>query len=450
MKRATQAGIQVISGGDILERGFEVSRRLWNATWWSMFGYNQRLRRTRGDSWETFKRLRSKDRYPGFVGLQKAMQDYWAYRDLADRCASYTIKDFDIACRSWFSNLRANPNARPPRATKKGRTIAFEVGRNAKPVGDWTYKLTVLGGHIPERHAIVRVRVRKGIKMAGIKLLRVQPDGVVSLIRDVDDVTEAPGRGVAALDLGLVNLGALAFDNGESILYSGRALLDVQRLAEKRAAKCKPSGWQPGKKHLPTSERSKAYKNRATNITALALHNFTTSVIRECIQRRVGVLLVGNLTGIREGKDFGKTTNQKMHRWAQGRVRELLRWKGEDAGIEVREISEAYTSQTCAVCGTVRKASRVERGLYACPDCGTVINADVNGAFNMLQKVSPGISILGVGSDLPGPPSTALEAGSRRTGTVVAKHPSLVAKFDLRDWRVVMTRQVVSEQRLQH
>lgn len=454
IRRAVQSGIEVQHGDDILFAGFQTARRLWNATWWAMFGYNERLRRTRGDSWDAFKRLRSKAPYPGFIGMQKGMQEHWAYRDLADRCASYTIKDFDIACRSWFSNLRSNPDARPPKPTKEGRTLTFEIGRNAKPIGDWTYKLTVLGGHIPERHVVVKVRVRKGVKMAEIKLLRIKTDSVrgryeCSLIA-VHEKAQSANSAIAALDLGIINLGALAFENGESILYNGRMLLDVQRRFEMLASKCKPSGWEPGKSKLPTSAREKAYKNKASNTIALAVHNFTTSVIRECVKRKIGLLLVGDLTGIRDGKDFGNKTNQKLHRWAQGRIREQLRWKGEDVGIEVREISEAYTSQTCSVCGTVRKASRVKRGLYACPDCGTVINADVNGAFNMLKKVSPGVSILGVGADLPGPPSTVLGTGNRRTDMLVAKHPVFVARFDLRDWRVVMTQQVVSEQRLQH
>lgn len=63
-------------------------------------------------------------------------------------------------------------------------------------------------------------------------------------------------------------------------------------------------------------------------------------------------------------------------------------------GIEV-EIAgqymyyESYTSQTCSRCGTVDKTNRVYRGLYVCKECGVVINADVNGALNILKKVSP-------------------------------------------------------------
>jgi len=36
-----------------------------------------------------------------------------------------------------------------------------------------------------------------------------------------------------------------------------------------------------------------------------------------------------------------------------------------------------------------QEKNRVYRGLYVCKNCGTVINADVNGAVNILRRVSP-------------------------------------------------------------
>ena len=51
---------------------------------------------------------------------------------------------------------------------------------------------------------------------------------------------------------------------------------------------------------------------------------------------------------------------------------------------------EDYTSQTCCMCGTICKSNRVHRGLYVCKQCGAVINADVNGAINILKRYLPG------------------------------------------------------------
>ena len=65
-------------------------------------------------------------------------------------------------------------------------------------------------------------------------------------------------------------------------------------------------------------------------------------------------------------------------------------------GITVEEVSERDTSKSCSCCGRKRDANRVERGLYVCVECGTVANADVNGAENIRQKVSPSSPTLSV------------------------------------------------------
>jgi len=103
---------------------------------------------------------------------------------------------------------------------------------------------------------------------------------------------------------------------------------------------------------------------------------------------------VGDLSGIREdddtnkSKNWGKHGNLDLHSWAFDRFTDLLEYKAEMEGITVEEASEEDTSKSCSCCGRKRDANRVERGLYVCDDCGTVANADVNGAENIRQKVS--------------------------------------------------------------
>lgn len=450
MQRSITASVSTDKAGTTaLETGFDTSRRLWNYVWWLTYGYNEKLRKQRGDSWETYKRLKpkGKDAYPGKFDILTALKDHWAYCNLADRCASYTVADFDIAQKSFWSNLKRNPNAKPPRPTKQGRTLTFEVGRNAKALGEWRYRLTVLGGHIKDRHAIVQVHVRPGVKMADVHMLRVTPTSIkgryqVSLLtkKEAQAIT---GDKLAALDLGIVNMGVLAIQQCQSVLYSGKHLLDVQRLGDKRGAACKPSGYTGKEARLPMSQRNKDYLSLGSNTTALGVHNFTTDVIRECVAAGVSTLAVGALTGIRENKDFGNAGNQKFHRWWQGRAREQLKWKGQEYGIEVVEISEAYTSQTCSCCGIINKGNRVTRGLYKCSNCGALLNADENGALNMLKRVK-GIAVgaktaKGVEGDLSTLPSPVPE---RKQGRESAKSSVETKKlrvkcFDLRSMALV-------------
>jgi IS605 OrfB family transposase len=341
--------------------------------------------------------------------------------------------------RSWFSNLKSNPKARPPRYARDPRQLTFEVGRNAKPLGDWTYRLTVLGGHIPVRYVIVKIHVQPGIKMRDVKLIRVQPGGTGTIVYYTLQAT-SPGDVAAGIDLGIVNIAAVAFQDGESILYSGKAILDGDRHYQKRAKRCKPSNWYKGMKQERQSPRNKAYRRKAGHVRRLAMHNVTRSIIDECVRRGVGTIVVGDLKGIRENKDHGKAGNQKLHAWATAEMLRQLKYKAEEVGIEVITVSERNTSKTCHRCGVVGR--RVERGNFVCRDCGIEINADINGAFNILNKVSPAPAYagVGVGGVLPAPPSPTATTSGTGKARLTQISPTFAAKFDLRNWSIAQTR----------
>lgn len=106
--------------------------------------------------------------------------------------------------------------------------------------------------------------------------------------------------------------------------------------------------------------------------------------------------MIGELNKGITNIDIGKQNNQKLHQMPYGKFLNALKYKAKERGIQIIQIDEAYTSQTCSNCDTVDKTNRVHRGLYVCKTCGTVLNADVNGALNILKKVSPS-SVNGVG-----------------------------------------------------
>jgi putative transposase len=51
----------------------------------------------------------------------------------------------------------------------------------------------------------------------------------------------------------------------------------------------------------------------------------------------------------------------------------------------VVERDEAWSSKKCSLCGDAHKNGRIKRGLFKCPRTGKVINADLNGAINILH-----------------------------------------------------------------
>ena len=96
----------------------------------------------------------------------------------------------------------------------------------------------------------------------------------------------------------------------------------------------------------------------------------------------LGTIVLGDLTGIRQNIDYGKRANQKLHQWAFSKITSLITYKAKEVGITVRQIGEAYTSQTCPKCGNRKKPANRN---YTCK-CGFKYHRDGVGAINIRQK----------------------------------------------------------------
>jgi putative transposase len=102
-------------------------------------------------------------------------------------------------------------------------------------------------------------------------------------------------------------------------------------------------------------------------------------------EKGVGKLYVGDLNGVRRQPNHGRRVDQKVHNfWAYDLIWKRLMELGEEYGISVSKVCERDTSRMCCLCGK-RHGSRVNRGLMVCPEVHRSVNADVNGAMNLLK-----------------------------------------------------------------
>ncbi|MDR3584286.1 MAG: transposase, partial [Desulfosporosinus sp.] len=147
-----------------------------------------------------------------------------------------------------------------------------------------------------------------------------------------------------------------------------------------------------GVKYPKQSKRVTALFEKRRKQVHHLLHTMSRAVINRARAHGVDTIVIGDLTGIREEKNFGVKTNQRFHKWPFRKMAQLIRYKAALVGMTVVSLTEEYTSQTCSVCkdlpskDNARKANRIHRGLYVCKDCGTVMNADINGAGNIAKK----------------------------------------------------------------
>jgi len=201
----------------------------------------------------------------------------------------------------------------------------------------------------------------------------------------------------ASIDLGICNLATCVIEgNDKAYVYSGRAVLSDWRYWTKRIASCestlKKTNQRDSSKHL-----SRLYRTRRQR-----LNHAVKAMLRDLYERLeapgVTDLIVGDLKHIRDNANHGKVGNQKLHNfWPFRQIRERIRELGEEYGIRVRFKSERGTSKRCSLCGEQHKNGRMNRGLYHCKTHSIRMNADVNGAYNILY----GRKVAAVGGSRP-------------------------------------------------
>ncbi|MBS7614824.1 transposase [Candidatus Bathyarchaeota archaeon] len=134
------------------------------------------------------------------------------------------------------------------------------------------------------------------------------------------------------------------------------------------------------KKALKTIKKVGHTERRKVNAI---LHKISKAIVEEA-KRENAIIVIGNLHGIRDrARGKGKRFNRIVSNMPFHRLSMMIEYKAIQQGILVVSTSEAYTSQTCHVCGC--DGNRKTQGLFVCPYHGEY-NADLNGAINIGKK----------------------------------------------------------------
>jgi len=140
-------------------------------------------------------------------------------------------------------------------------------------------------------------------------------------------------------------------------------------------------------------DRTRAIHSKIANRRENSLHQFSTRLVRG-----YDIILVGNVSA----SALVKTPRAKSvldAGWSA--LRTMLRYKCDFAGATFAEVNEVFSTQTCSACGS-RSGPKGIAGLgiraWACGECGTVHDRDVNAAKNILaagrRRLAEGIPTL--------------------------------------------------------
>lgn len=192
---------------------------------------------------------------------------------------------------------------------------------------------------------------------------------------------------------------------GKSLIIDGRKLKSMNQGYCRLVAK-----YKQGKSDFYWDSNLDRVQRKRNNQMRDAVNKAARFIINQCLNDRVGNLVIGWNDGQKNGSNMGKRNNQNFVVIPTGRLIERLKQLCPEYGIKLTITEEAYTSSSSYLDGdSLHKhgekpngwkpsGQRVKRGLYKSRD-GHLINADCNGSANILRKVATqlGLNLAEVG-----------------------------------------------------
>lgn len=195
------------------------------------------------------------------------------------------------------------------------------------------------------------------------------------------------------IDIGVDNLAAVANTwGGRPFIINGRPLKAMNQYVNKEKAHYQSV--------LEQTEGRKGSKRLAFLMTKHGrkiddyLHKASRFIVSYCLENNVSRIIIGRNKEWKQGSGLGKRANQNFVQLPFWHFIWMLSYKAKEHGITVILTEESYTSGTSflddedPVKTNYDKTRRIKRGLFKAND-GTLINADINGAFQIIKKVVP-------------------------------------------------------------
>ena len=355
------------------------------------FIYNWCIDRISENYNETKKTLSSIELQKEIVILKKQIEYSWLNEVSANMLKQVTI-DCSNAYKRWFKLIKQNNNI-------KGKP-RYKSRKSKQNCPTRTDRMTFNGRYV-HLEKIGNVKLSKvKIDLDG-KLMnaRLNFDGIdywLSFSVEYKDVQleEKPKAEPIGIDLGLKTL--VYCSNGNIYKKPHTKMIDkkikyLQRKISKiyqpmidycKETRTKFSTLKKSNNLTKLEKELRKYQIRKTNILDSNIHRITSDLIKINPEKIV----------IEDLNVKGMMSNHKLARSIQSskfyEIRRQLMYKCKNNNIELTVADRFYpSSKTCSSCGNIKDDLKLKDRVYRCPQCGAVIDRDLNAAIN-LSRIS--------------------------------------------------------------
>ena len=331
------------------------------------------------------------------------------YKALNSNMAQQILKEVDGAFKSFFGLLKLVKQKKyaftgcklPHYLPKDGYTtliIAF-VRLNGNKL------ILPFSNSFKKTHKPIEITIPPILLDKTIKEIRIIPKANARFF-EIQYIYEAEciqrnlnTNNALALDLGINNLVTAVSNIGKSFIIDGRRLKSINQWFNKESARLQSI---KDKQHFgrKLTNRQKVIVRNRNNKVNDYMNKTARKVIDYCIINDIGTLVVGYNETFQRNSNIGKQNNQNFVNIPYGQLRNKLEYLCKLNNIVFIKQEESYTSKSSfwdkdniPVYNADNpkeyqfSGRRLQRGLYKTAS-GKIINADVNGALNIMRKSS--------------------------------------------------------------
>ena len=336
-------------------------------------------------------------KYFNYYEVNKLMKKTDLYRQLKAQVSQQILRLLDTNWKAYFRSIkhwkkdRSKFRGMPkPPGFKRGRQLLIYTNQSAVIRNGYIHLAKGLKIRLPQKEY-------KKDQLEKFNQIRILPKRgyyrfEIVYIEDVVNKDLDPGK-YASIDIGVNNLITLASSEGRPLLFNGRVVKSYNQFYNKRKAylmKIKDKSKIKG-----STKQIYKLEEKRNDLISDYFHKISRAVVNFCLANKIANLVVGYNRLWKDSITLGKRNNQLFSYIPFVRLINLLKYKAELVGIKFIEVEESYTSKVDALAlEPLQKAAdevkylgrRLKRGLFQ-SSVGKLINADVNGALNILRKV---------------------------------------------------------------
>ncbi len=336
------------------------------------------------------------DKWIRYTELDKRLKTSENYKALPAQTAQQVLRIVDRNWKSFFRAMKEwkkhpekfKERPRMPRYKRKdGEFVLVFTNQQAKLRDGWLI--------LPKKIGLkVKTRIRKGLRE-----VRIIPKGVGYVVEIVyEKKLEVEKRNkdkIVGIDLGAANIVTIANNIGEKPIIvkdDGRGIKSINQYYNKRKAELQRIYDSQGIKDGNKLRRLRAKRERKARDW---IHKLTKFIVDWCVEHDIGTIVFGYNKNWKQEVNMGRRNNQIFTEIPFMEIVRETRYKAEELGIEVKEVDEAHTSKCSFLDGEPVEhheeyvGKRKTRSLYR-SGSGKTIHADVNAAYNIIEKAIPG------------------------------------------------------------